>query len=393
MSDLELPRRAKLGGKRRKATVTLALKLTAFLCLSALLTTVVVASVLDLDVHPAATYHALFRDSSGLQGGDTVRIAGVEVGKVSGVSLLQGAGGSRCGLPGPDPNCALVTFSVDSTQQLSTTTTAAIFFANLLGQRTVELQPGAAGGAPLRAGATIPIVRTQPGLDLTAVFNGFAPLFNAISPDEVNHLTSSVISVFQGQAGTVSNLVQQVATITTNLADRQQILNELLQNLGGLLQSVNTQGGQLGQLIDNFDHLVGGLAGERSQLGSTIDGIGRLNTTVSGLLSQSQPDFNESISGLSSAFSTLSADQSGLDGVLSNLPGLLQAGNKFVSTGSYIDVYLCDLTLNLTDSSGQPPARLNISLVPGQPAPQPPVDLPLPSGPVGDQTQHTEVCR
>jgi phospholipid/cholesterol/gamma-HCH transport system substrate-binding protein len=368
---------------RRRRAWSLATKLVAFAGLSALLTTVVITSVLDLQVQAARGYRAVFANATGLQAGDTVRIAGVEVGKVSSVRLLQGKGAAACGRG--HGNCALVGFNVAADQRLTTTTRAAVFFGNLLGQRFLGLVPGPPGGATLPPGATIPMGRTQPGLDLTAVFNGFQPLFDALSPDEVNQLAASIIAVFQGQSGTVSSLVAETAAITSNLADRQQVLDQLLGNLASLLDSVNRQGGQLGQLIGNFDQLVAGLAGERAQLGGAISGLGQLNTAAAGLLQQSQPALSQDIAGLASATGTLSTDQRQLDGVIAGLPPVLRALMKTVSTGSYINVYLCNLTVTVNGA-------LNVSLVPGVPAPQYPAGVRLPSGPVGDQGQHTAVC-
>ena len=377
--------RVPMTDRRGRASWVLTAKLMAFVGLSALLTTVVVASVLNLNVQASTSYQALFSNVTGLQAGESVRIAGVEVGRVSGVRLLSGPGASRCGLASPQSNCALVSFDVDSRQRLTTTTKAGVFFASLLGQRFLGLMASRPGGRPLHAGDTIGMAMTQPGLDLTAVFNGFQPLFNALTPAQVNQLTGSIIQVFQGQSGTVADLVAQTAAITTNLAGRQQILNEVLGNLAGLLDAVNGQGTQLGKLIDNFSTLVSGLAGQRAQIASTIDGFATLSTTVAGLLQQSQPALNENIAGLASATATLSTDQSSLDGVLRGLPRLLNTLSKFTSTGSYINVYVCNLTLDVTGA-------LNISLIPGVTAPQYPANVRLPSGPVGDQTQHTANC-
>jgi phospholipid/cholesterol/gamma-HCH transport system substrate-binding protein len=369
---------------RRFRSLGLATKLIAFAGLSALLTTVVITSVLDLQVQSAAPYRAVFTDTTGLQPGDTVRIAGVEVGKVTRVSLLTGRRAAPCRPAGRD-NCALVTFNVEGHQGLTTTTRAAVFFENLLGQRFLGLVPGASTGRPLGPGATIPVTLTQPGLDLTAVFNGFKPLFDALSPSEVNQLAASIIAVFQGQSGTVASLVAETASLTNNLADRQQVLDQLLTNLASLLNTVNSQGSQLGRLIDNFDGVVSALAGERSQLGSTIDGLGTLNTTLAGLLQQSQPALNHDIGGLAQATGALAANQNRLDGVVNGLPPVLKALMKTVSTGSYLNVYLCNLTVTVNGA-------LNISLVPGVAAPQYPANVQLPSASVGDQSQHTAVC-
>ena len=104
-------------------------------------------------------------------------------------------------------NHADVSFSVDTSQHLTTTTLAAIHFENLLGQRFLAILPGATGGKPLPPGGVIPLAHTTPAIDLTAVFDGFQPLFSALSPDQVNQLAGSIIDVFQGESGTVSNIV------------------------------------------------------------------------------------------------------------------------------------------------------------------------------------------
>lgn len=353
-------------------------KVVIFTAVSVLITSIVVTSLLDLDVHPTSSYAADFTNASGLQPGDTVRIAGVEVGKVGAVSLV-----------GP---YAQVSFSIDSSQHLTTTTTATIHFENLLGQRFLALLPGPTQGKPLRPGAKIPVSRTSPALDLTAVFDGFEPLFSALAPGQVNQLSQSIIDVFQGESGTVSSLVSETAAITSNLADRQAVIDGLLSSLSNILDTVGTHDTQLGQLIGNFDTLVQGLAANRSQLGSAINNLETLTTTVSGLLSQSQPQLDQDIDGLATASQSLAANQAGINRLLQGFPGLLNALTKVQSTGNWINAYVCNLTVNVTGVDGGPAPPLNISIIPGVNAPQYPENVRLPSGVVGDQAAHTASC-
>lgn len=346
-------------------------KVIVFTVVSVLVTSIVITSLLDIDTHPAAGYSADFTNASGLQPGDTVRIAGVEVGKVTAVSLQH--------------NYAVVSFSLDTSQHLTTTTLATIHFENLLGQRFLAILPGKSGGKPLKAGGSIPLSHTTPALNLTAVFDGFQPLFSALAPDQVNELTGSIIDVFQGEEGTVQNLVQETAVITDNLADRQQVITALLNNLSTLLNTVGVHDTQLGQLIGNFDTLVRGLAQSRGALGSAITNMSTLETTTGNLINQSQPDLNEDIQGLSSDVATLSANQQAIDGVLKGFPGLVNVLAKIQSTGSWLNVYLCNLTINVHGD-------LDISLVPGVSPPQYPDPVSLPSGAAGDQADHTADC-
>jgi phospholipid/cholesterol/gamma-HCH transport system substrate-binding protein len=347
-------------------------KVVAFTLVSAVVTSIVISSLLDIDTHAATGYVARFTNASGLQPGDTVRIAGVEVGKVSGVSL--------------EGRHADVAFSVDDTQHLTTATRAAIHFENLLGERFLAILPGRRPAGPLPAGGVIPVSQTQPAIDLTAVFDGFAPLFSALSPAQVNRLAGSIIAVFQGESGTIADLVGQTALLTNNLADRQAVIDTLLSSLAGLLNTVGTHDTQLGQLIGSFDSLVRSLAGSRVQLGSAIDNLASAESMTSALVAQSQPALNEDIGSLAGAVQGLSAHQQGIDRVLGGLPGLLTTLTKVQSTGNWINVYLCNLTV---DVQGQ----LDVSLVPGvSPAGLYPNPVSLPSGPIGNQALHTASC-
>jgi phospholipid/cholesterol/gamma-HCH transport system substrate-binding protein len=347
-------------------------KVIVFTIVSVIITSIVISSLLDVNTQPATGYFAEFSNASGLQPGDTVRIAGVEVGKVSAVTLQH--------------NHANVSFSVDNSQHLTTKSLAAIHFENLLGQRFLAVLPGKSGGRPLAPGGIIPQSRTTPAIDLTAVFDGFQPLFSALSPNQVNELSGSIIDVFQGESGTVDNIVSQTATLTNNLADRQQVIDTLLTSLSSLLNTVGVHDTQLGQLIGNFDSLMTGLAGSRTQIGSAIDNLSTAESATSNLLNEAQPTLNEDIQTLSHAVQSLSANQKGLNGVLDGFPGLITALTRIESTGNWINVYLCNLTINV---SGQ----LDISLIPGQsPTDQYPNPVTLPSGAVGDQTRHTASC-
>ncbi|HEV8063972.1 MAG TPA: MCE family protein [Acidimicrobiales bacterium] len=355
----------------RPGFVRTIVKVAIFAAVSVLLTSIVFASLLDVGTQAASGYSADFTDASGLQAGDTVRIAGVEVGKVTAVSLS----GSQ----------AVVSFSLDNSQHITSTTLATIHFENLLGERFLALLPGPSAGRRLPPGSVIPLSRTSPAINLTAVFDGFQPLFSALAPGQVNELANSIVQVFQGESGTISNLVDETAVITNNLADRQQVIDALLTSLSSLLDTVGAHDGQLGSLIVNFDTLVRSLANSRSSISSAITNLSSLEGTTSHLIDESQPTLNEDIDRLATAVQSLSANQQGIDGVLQGFPGLLATLTKIQDSGSWINVYLCNLTLEVQ-------GKLDISLVPGVSPPQYPDPVTLPSGLVGSPTDHTSSC-
>lgn len=354
----------------RRARADLA-KLAVFVVVAVLITVSVVATLLDLKLsQPQSGYRAVFANASGLESGDVVRIAGVEVGKVSSVAL-------------DSANQAVVGFTVAASQRLTTHAVASIQFQNLLGQRYLQISAGPPGGAPLRGGDTLPLANTRPGLNLTTVFTGFQPLLAALDPAQVNELTASIIAVLQGESGAVSNLVDQTAALTSNLAQRQTVIDELLDNLTPLLTNVNTDDTQLQTLIVGLDTLVKGLASERDQVGGAVSGLSQLTTSASNLLDNVQPTLDHDIAGLRSATGVLLQNQAGLSSVITGLPALLTALDKASSSGNYLTVYVCDLTVNVS-------GPISVKLSPGVPQSPP---LTVPDGIIGNQAVHTPVCR
>jgi phospholipid/cholesterol/gamma-HCH transport system substrate-binding protein len=381
------------------------IKLIIFAIVSIMITLLVVNSMLDLSYQSTRTYHATFTDASGLTAPAIVRIAGIEVGKVTGVKLKP--------VPGQDPasgnRLAEVSFNVAKTQHLTTTTLAAIHFQDLIGTRFLALIPGPDGGQPLHPGSTIPVRQTAPALDLTTLFNGFQPLFQALSPTDVNAFAGSIVQVLQGEASNTQDLVAKTAAIVTNLADRQTVIGQVIDNLSKLLGTLGANDRQLAVFIDSLDQLAGNLASQRGAIGDSITKVDGLANAVTGLLAPIQSPTHDIVSGLQQASTTLVANQQALDGAINGLPNLLAAFDRVLQHGSFLKVYVCDISLTLQGTisaadvlkalqadSGLLNSVVNTlglqGLLNGLLAPIAP-NLNIPGGPVGDQTQHTRTCQ
>ena len=213
-------------------------------------------------------------------------------------------------------NVARVSFSLETSQHVTTTTRAAIHFANLLGELYLDILPGPPGGTPLKPGGVIPVSQTTPPLDLTAVFDGFQPLFSALSPTEVNQLAGSIIDIFQGEAGATSSIISEVSTITDNLVERQDVINGLLTSSASLLRTVGSHDADLGSLISNFDTLVRGLAASKTQIGGAISNVNKLTNLAAHYFGESQPQLDQDIQGLATATRSLVANQSKINSLL-----------------------------------------------------------------------------
>ncbi|MDA8274000.1 MAG: MCE family protein [Actinomycetota bacterium] len=323
--------RGRWSGRRQAGGGRVLIKLAAFVALSVLLTTVVVASLLNFDTRSTVTYRALFTDDSTIQAGDQVMVAGVEVGRITGVRLV----GTR----------ALVSFALDHPEHVTSDTRAAIAFQNLFGNRYLALSDTTVG-RPLPPGATIPASRTTPALNLTALFNGFQPLYQALTPSQINQLTANIVSTFQGEGGTIGNLVDETAQLTANLAQRGQVIDSVVTNLSALAQLVATHDAQLAQLIDNFDALASDIGGESQLVSSSLASAASATSSLSSLVGAVQPSFEHSVTGLTAVTGTLAHDQGALDALVAALPGLSGALARVGQNGTFFKIYLCEDTVS-----------------------------------------------
>ncbi|CRK60073.1 MCE-family protein Mce1B [Alloactinosynnema sp. L-07] len=309
------------------------IKLALFMAITIAATGVLAISIANTNLSSTESYTARFTDATLLLPGDDVRIAGVRVGQVEEVSVA-------------DRKQAQVKFSVASGRKLPASVTATIKFRNLVGQRYISLTQGAGfdPNAVLKPGDNIPLERTRPALDLTELFNGFKPLFRALSPDDVNKLSYELITVLQGEGGTVENLLAHTASLTTAIADKDAVIGEVITNLNGVLGAVNSRGEQLSQLIVQVQQLVSGLAEDRKPIGDAIDALGGLATSTSGLLQQAREPLKQDIAALGHLTSNLNANEKTVEHFIQFMPTKLSTLTRTVSYGSWFNFFLCEAT-------------------------------------------------
>jgi len=303
-------------------------KLLVFIVVTTLATSVLVVLIGNISFTPKHDYKAVFVDATGVVKGDDIRIAGVKVGTVKGVEVV-------------DRTRARVTFSVDEAQTLSKATHASIRYRNLVGQRYISLTDEIGDTGELEPGATIPVDQTTPALDLTVLFNGFKPLFQALSPTDINQLSYEIIQVFQGEGGTLEGLLSHTASVTSTLAGRDQVIGELIDNLNEVLDHIGDRDDQLSQLITTFRTFVGGLKDDREAILGSLDDISDLSVQTADLVSGIRKPFVSDIKQLRRLAGNLDSGKAELDRALQVLPIKLNKVGRTATYGSWFNFYLC----------------------------------------------------
>jgi phospholipid/cholesterol/gamma-HCH transport system substrate-binding protein len=287
------------------------------------------------------TYRAAFTNVTGLETNDFVRIAGVEVGQVKKVAIQ------------PDTT-ALVEFTADASVVLTEGSRAVIRYDDLIGGRYLALEEGAGGTKKLNAGDTIPLARTSPALDLDALIGGFRPLFRALDPDQVNALSGQLIAALQGQGGTINSFLSQTAALTTTLADRDQLIGQVIVNLNTVLGSLGDQSDQFAKAVDALSGLVQGLESRKQDISNGLAYTNAAAGSITDLLAQARPPFAKTIHETDRAAGIVVADHDYFDNLLNTLPDAYQALARQGIYGDFFSFYLCDIVLKLNGKGGQP---------------------------------------
>jgi phospholipid/cholesterol/gamma-HCH transport system substrate-binding protein len=306
-------------------------KLAAFALVTLTASYLLAATIANTGYGASTEYRAEFTDVTGLVPGDEIRIAGVRVGDVRRVRVTR-------------RTLAEVTFSMRRDVPLPAGVRAAVRYRNLVGQRYIALTQGpAAVGATLPPGSVIPVTQTTPALDLTVLFGGFQPLFQALDPTQVNQLATEIIQVLQGEGGTLESLLAHTASLTSTLAGKDAVIGRLVDNLNSVVGVLATRDQQLSATIGELRRLVSGLAADRTAIGQSLAGLDGLAATTADLLVKARPAIRSDVDSLGRLARNLNDSADVVDGVLRRLPDKLTTITRTATYGSWFNFYLCSL--------------------------------------------------
>jgi phospholipid/cholesterol/gamma-HCH transport system substrate-binding protein len=313
-----------------------AIKLGIVSLVLTLITVAIVVVFAQMRFNRTNSYSAEFSNGSGLKDGQFVRASGVEVGKVTEVRLIDGG------------RKVQVDFVVDRSIPLYQSTIAQIRYLNLFADRYLELKRGEGEGADrvLPPGGFIPLSRTSPALDLDALIGGFKPLFRALEPEKVNTIASAIINVFQGQGGTINDILDQTAQLTAHIAERDQAIGEVVKNLNVVLDTTVRHRKEFDQTVDNFERLITGLQNHADPLAAGVANISNAAGTVADLLTENRALLHKEINYLEALQQPLVDQRDQLNDLIHKTPTALNLiGRSIGLYGDWVNFYVCDLTI------------------------------------------------
>lgn len=235
------------------------------------LISVSVAGVLVLNADFFAdryTVNARFADAAGIGPGDTVRVAGVDAGKVDRVDQRDGQ--------------VEVVMSIDDGVELSGDTRATIQVETVLGTKYVRLTTGSDWDHPIESGDTITDTTTP--VELLDVQNTGTRLFDESDGEAFDDLLHSLSRITRGKRAQVQTIIDGLGDLTEVVSDREQNARHLLDSARTLTGTLADRDEELGQAIDNLQSVVGNLEQRREALVGLLESTSAAARQITGLV-------------------------------------------------------------------------------------------------------------
>ncbi len=284
-----------------------------------------------------SNYHATFADASRLKTGQDVRIAGVPVGSVEGVKL------------NPD-NTVDVAFSVNDRYQLYTSTKAMVRYENLVGDRYLEITSGPGDLVKLPAGGSI--VNTEPALDLDALLGGLRPVLKGLDGAKVTEISNAVIELLQGQGGALSSMLASTSAFTQNLAARDQLIGDVINNLNTVLGTVDEKGTEFNASVDQLQKLITGLAEGRDPIAGAVGPLASAENDLTDMLEESRRPVQGVIENVRPFAQRLDERKADVNKVIEPLAENYLRLNALGAYGSFFNIFYCSTRLKINGPAG-----------------------------------------
>jgi phospholipid/cholesterol/gamma-HCH transport system substrate-binding protein len=280
--------------------------------------------------------HAQFTDAAGLRTGDSVRVAGVKVGRVTKIKADRQNG------------LVVVDFVVNQGTHLGTDTHADIALETLLGAKYIRLKGNVAppyledlSGSDKRR--TISVGNTTTPFDVFDLTRTATDNIRALDTAQLNKLINDFADITQGKQQSVADLVQGLDKVSTAIASRDAELSQLLDHADTLSQTLADKDQTLVALIDQSKKILDLLASRRDELARALGAGSDAVTQLSLIIGDHEVQLDRILSTLHPTLDVVAANQQNVDAMLAWLgPGFYNqalAGTH----GPWLDLFIRSL--------------------------------------------------
>lgn len=209
------------------------------------------------------TIYARFNNVQELKKGDSVKMAGVKIGTVSGISLEE--------------QQVRVAMDIQPDAAVKTDSQAAVKFAGLMGQNFVSISFGSPGGVAISEGGELESYE-QPDLSsimvkLDNVAGGVERLTRSFSGDSLNNLLGPLTDFLKNNTTNLTDIFNNVQTISQRVVEGEgtvgRLINEDTLYVSALhtVTNLNNAGSDIQSAIAQAQEILGGVQEGKGTMG------------------------------------------------------------------------------------------------------------------------------
>ncbi len=270
-------------------------------------------------------YFGQFTDSGGINTGDKVRIAGVDVGKVEGLKI--------------DGDHILVQFNA-GTATFGTESRIAVKTDTILGKKVLELE--ARGNQPLRPGATLPIGQSTTPYQ---IYDAFFDVTKAAQGWDIDTVKQSLHVLSQTIDQTYPHLspaLEGVEKFSDTIGKRDEQVKHLLAQANQVAGIIGNRSEQIDRLLVNTKTLLAAFNERGQAINALLGNIAAFSEQVKGLINDN-PNLNHVLEQLRILSDILVQRKDDLANGLTQVGKFLPSLNEAIASGPFFKVILQNL--------------------------------------------------
>lgn len=255
---------------------------------------------------------AYFKRASGLYAGSSVRVLGVDVGKVTEVT--------------PQGDAVRVEMQYKTKFELPANAKAVIISPAVVSGRYVQFTPAYTGGKVMPDGATVPVSRTAVPLGIDQLYGSLNKLTNALGPKGANRsgALSKLLKVsannLEGQGDNIHGTVGNLAELTTTLSQNSDDLFQTVRNLQKFTTALANSDQQVRAFNRDLAAVSAQLSGEREELQAALSNLAVALSEVEKFVRENKGALTENVHDLTKLTNTVVRQRESLEKVLDVAP-------------------------------------------------------------------------
>ena len=274
----------------------------------------------------------VFADASGLRTGDDVKVAGIEVGRVTDIEVDRASGNVR------------VEWVVDKGIEIGDEAGAEIALASLLGAKHMRINDPTDGDvlmSDLPADQrTVPIERTKVPFDVFELTRISTEGIKELDTEALNEFLVDLADITDGKAATVEDLLTGIREVGSAINERDAEFASLLDQADRLSETLADKDDEILSLLDSSKQILDLIVERRNDLAIVLGESADVVEELDRVISDNKAQIDGILDSLAPTLDVVSAHQDDIDRTLAWLgPALLQQ-SRGGEQGPWQDIFV-----------------------------------------------------